>query len=107
MMEEPTGWLFPDEVGRLCKMVRLTMERAGFPEGRFLVHIHWYLGLAEAVQPAALCNGAGCLGSCMQDGGADWPRMLDHDCHQFVPNGSRGDSHYDEAAVPITRRDIW
>jgi hypothetical protein len=50
MMEEPTGWLFPDEVGRLCKMVRLTMERAGFPEGRFLVHIHWAFGLAEAVQ---------------------------------------------------------
>jgi hypothetical protein len=58
MMEEPTGWLFPDEVGRLCKMIRLTMERAGFPEGRFLVHIHWYVGLAEAVQLAALCNGA-------------------------------------------------
>jgi hypothetical protein len=58
MMEEPTGWLFPDEVGRLCKMVRLTMERAGFPEGRFLVHIHWAFGLAEAVQLAALCNGA-------------------------------------------------
>jgi hypothetical protein len=58
MMEEPTGWLFPDEVGKLCKAVRLTMQRAGFPDGRFIVHIHWYFGLAEAVQLAALCNGA-------------------------------------------------
>jgi len=58
MMEEPTGWLFPDEVGRLCRMVRVTMERAGFPEGRFLVHVHWYFGLAEASQLTALCNGA-------------------------------------------------
>lgn len=58
MMEEPTGWLFPSEVGRLCRMVRLTMSRAGFPQGRFLVHVHWYFGLAEASQLAALCNGA-------------------------------------------------
>jgi hypothetical protein len=58
MMEEPTGWLLPSEVGRLCRMVRLTMDRAGFPEGRFLVHVHWYFGLAEASQLQALCNGA-------------------------------------------------
>ena len=58
MMEEPTGWLFPDQVGRLCRMIRLTMERAGFSEGRFLVHVHWYFGLAEASQLTALCNGA-------------------------------------------------
>lgn len=58
MMEEPTGWLFPSEVGRLCRMVRLTMERAGFSSGRFLVHVHWYFGLAESNQLAALCNGA-------------------------------------------------
>lgn len=58
MMEEPTGWLFPREVGRLVRMIRLTMERAGFPEGRFLVHLHMYFGLAEATQLAALCNGA-------------------------------------------------
>ena len=58
MMEEPTGWLFPDQVGRLCRMIRVTMERAGFSEGRFLVHVHWYFGLAEASQLTALCNGA-------------------------------------------------
>jgi hypothetical protein len=58
MMEEPTGWLFPDDVGRLVRMVRLTMERAGFPQGRFLLHLHWYFGLAEAATLTALCNGA-------------------------------------------------
>jgi hypothetical protein len=56
MMEEPTGWFFPDEVGRLCKMVRLTMECAGFPDGRFLILIHWALGLAETGQQTALCR---------------------------------------------------
>ena len=39
-------------------MIRLTMERAGFPQGRFLVHLHWYFGLAEASTLSALCNGA-------------------------------------------------
>jgi hypothetical protein len=58
MMEEPTNLLWPDEVGRLCRMVRLTMDRAGFPQGRFLVHLHWNFGLAEASVLSALCNGA-------------------------------------------------
>jgi hypothetical protein len=58
MMEEPTGYLFPDAIGRIVRMVRLTMERAGFPQGRFLLHLHWYFGLAEAATLTALCNGA-------------------------------------------------
>jgi hypothetical protein len=58
MTEEPSGSLFPDEIGRIVRMVRLTMERAGFPQGRFLVHLHWYFGLAEAATLTALCNGA-------------------------------------------------
>ena len=58
IMEEPTGFLWQDEVGRLCRMIRMTMNRAGFPEGRFLVHVHWYFGMAEAVQLACLANGA-------------------------------------------------
>jgi len=57
VIEEPTGWLFPSEVGRVCRMIRMTMSRAGFTNGRFLVHVHWYFGLAEASQLAALCNG--------------------------------------------------
>ena len=58
IIEEPTGYLWPDEVGRLCKMIRMTMNRAGFPEGKLLVHIHWYFGMAEAVQLTCLANGA-------------------------------------------------
>ncbi|CAB9513406.1 expressed unknown protein [Seminavis robusta] len=58
MMEEPTGFLWPEEVGKLCRMIRLTMNRAGFPQGRFLVHCHYYFGLAEATQLTTLCNGA-------------------------------------------------
>lgn len=57
IMEEPTGWLFPSEVGRVCRMIRLTMNRAGFTNGRFLCHVHWYFGMAEASQLTALCNG--------------------------------------------------
>jgi len=58
IMEEPIGWLFPNEVGRIVRMVRLTMDRAGFPEGQFLVHIHWNFGLAEASVLSSLVNGA-------------------------------------------------
>lgn len=57
MIEEPTGWLFPSEVGQICRMLRLTMDRAGFSEAKFLIHSHWYFGLAEATQLQALCNG--------------------------------------------------
>jgi HMGL-like len=58
IIEEPTGWLLPHEIGRLVRMIRLTMNRAGFPQGRFLVHIHWYFGMAEASQLACMANGA-------------------------------------------------
>jgi hypothetical protein len=34
-MEEHNRWLFPDEVGILCKMVRLTMERRASPKVAF------------------------------------------------------------------------
>eukprot|EP00567_Pseudictyota_dubia_P007645 CAMPEP_0197445278 /NCGR_PEP_ID=MMETSP1175-20131217/10537_1 /TAXON_ID=1003142 /ORGANISM="Triceratium dubium, Strain CCMP147" /LENGTH=904 /DNA_ID=CAMNT_0042976211 /DNA_START=89 /DNA_END=2803 /DNA_ORIENTATION=+ len=57
-MEEPTGYLFPEEVGKLVRMIRLTMDRAGHRSGRFLVHVHMYFGMAEANTLAALCNGA-------------------------------------------------
>ena len=39
-------------------MVRLTMQRAGFPQGRFLVHVHLAFGMADATNLACLANGA-------------------------------------------------
>ena len=57
MIEEPTGWLYPSEVGRTVRMIKLTMDRAGFPDAKFLIHCHWYFGMAEASQLQALCNG--------------------------------------------------
>jgi hypothetical protein len=58
MMEDPSSWLFPDEMGRLIRMMRLTMHRAGFPKGKLLVHIHMHFGLAEANVLTTLVNGA-------------------------------------------------
>ncbi|CAB9513551.1 expressed unknown protein [Seminavis robusta] len=58
MMEEPSGWLLPDEVAKLCRMVRLTMQRAGHPHGKFLVHIHMAFGMADMTQLLSLANGA-------------------------------------------------
>jgi hypothetical protein len=39
-------------------MMRLTMNRAGFPKRKLLVHIHMYFGLAEANVLSCVCNGA-------------------------------------------------
>jgi hypothetical protein len=58
MMEDPTSWLFPDELGKYVRMVRLMMDRAGHKSGKFLVHIHMYFGMAEANVLACLANGA-------------------------------------------------
>lgn len=58
IMEDPTGWLFPDEVAKLVRLIRVTMNRAGHRQGKFLVHLHMYFGLAEACVLSALCNGA-------------------------------------------------
>ncbi len=58
MMEDPTSWMFPDEMGKYVRMVRLMMDRVGHASGKFLVHIHMYFGLAEANVLACLANGA-------------------------------------------------
>ena len=58
MMEDPTCWLLPDELGKYVRMVRLMMNRAGHLDGKFLVHIHMYFGLAEANVLSCLANGA-------------------------------------------------
>ena len=91
MMEEPTGYLWPDEVGRLCRMIRLTMNRAGFPQGRFLVHIHWYFGLAEATQLTCLCNGAdGCWAAVCKVGA-----QVGHACSTMTAVNLVRAGHYD------------
>ncbi|CAB9521346.1 expressed unknown protein [Seminavis robusta] len=58
LMEDPTGWLWPDEVGRLTRLIKLTMQRAGHPDGKFLVHLHMFFGMAEACVLSSMCNGA-------------------------------------------------
>ncbi|CAB9496456.1 expressed unknown protein [Seminavis robusta] len=58
LMEDPTGWLWPDEVGRLTRLIKATMHRAGHPDGKFLVHLHMYFALAEACVLSSMCNGA-------------------------------------------------
>jgi hypothetical protein len=57
-IEDPTGWALPDETGKSIRMMRLAMDRAGFPGAKLLVHFHMYFGMAEANVLSALCNGA-------------------------------------------------
>ncbi|CAB9505436.1 expressed unknown protein [Seminavis robusta] len=58
LMEDPTGWLWPDEVGRLTRLIKATMNQAGHPDGKFLVHLHMYFAMAEACVLSSMCNGA-------------------------------------------------
>ena len=57
-IEDPAGWDLPDETGKSIRMMRLAMDRAGFPGAKLLVHFHMYFGMAEASVLSALCNGA-------------------------------------------------
>lgn len=70
MMEDPSAWLFPDEIGRLIRMMRLTMSRAGFSNGKLLVHIHMHFGTAEANVLSTLVNGADGVWAAMCSTGA-------------------------------------
>lgn len=70
IMEDPTAWLWPQDVGKLCRMLRLTMTRAGHKQAKFLVHLHKSFGLAEACVQTALCNGADGVWSAVCETGA-------------------------------------
>jgi len=96
MIEEPTGWLYPSEVGRTVRMIKLTMDRAGFPDAKFLVHCHWYFGMAEASQLQALCNGANGVWAAVCKAGA----QTGHACSTMTAvNLFRADIDY-----PITEK---
>lgn len=58
VFEEPTSILFPEQIAYLVRMTRLTMEQAGHPDARFLLHVHRGFDLSEACVLAALSNGA-------------------------------------------------
>mmetsp|Transcript_3379 Transcript_3379/g.7744 ORF Transcript_3379/g.7744 Transcript_3379/m.7744 type:complete len:1027 (-) Transcript_3379:310-3390(-) len=76
MMEDPSAWLFPDEIGRLIRMMRLMMSRAGYPRGKLLVHIHMHFGMAEANVLTTLVNGADGVWAAMCTTGA----QTEHAC---------------------------
>lgn len=58
LMEDPSGGVFPCEVGRLVHASTTLMREHSWGDGHFLVHIHQGFGLAEASVTESLMHGA-------------------------------------------------
>ncbi|MEO1372881.1 MAG: hypothetical protein AAFW70_00870 [Cyanobacteria bacterium J06635_10] len=80
MIEEPTGFLLPETVSKLTRIIRETMISANWSNGKLLVHVHCGFGLAESTTLEALANGADGIWSAVCKAGA----ALGHSCSSIT-----------------------
>ncbi|MEL7039146.1 MAG: hypothetical protein AAFO04_26580 [Cyanobacteria bacterium J06592_8] len=80
MIEEPTGFLLPETVSKLTRIIRETMILANWSDGKLLVHVHCGFGLAESTVLEALANGADGIWSAVCKAGA----ALGHSCSSIT-----------------------
>lgn len=70
MFEDPSGGVFPFELGPQVARVRQAMDDAGWTDGHFLVHVHRNYGLAQANALECLANGCDGVWAAICDEGA-------------------------------------